>query len=477
MNKKLDLLLQIEDDQQLFEYICTSTGILIWPLIRVRVMREVMGVWFSPKAFTAQFSNINYLKLIIGGAVSEVRDLRYIQQHSRKILIQSTGFGQYDREGVLHNRLTDYFADSMPDQTLIWQDKPMSRFFSAHQFNPTIHKTIRNISYWIYSRMAISNVHRKLANLVIKRVSDNVENKLGFKFDANQIIGLSTLLAQRLAGLPYISDAYANWFSTRSFKLLLKEDACYGGSSLPIIYAARLNDMVIAEYQHGAILRGHDAYNVSDSLANYAPYKNTLPDYLLTYGKWWASQTNMPIKKIPIGNPHMAESLNSKIPLLSKKEQILVLGDGFETEAYLNLVKNISKLANRIGMTVVFRPHPLERQTVNSSSLPRGVFLDLHENIYTSLRESRIVVSELSTGLFEAVGLVDMVVLWNTKRATFAFPDGLPFSSFSTIEELESILDNSDSIQKDLNLIAPSDIWEPHWKQNYLRFVRGVLRQ
>ena len=102
--------------------------------------------------------------------------------------------------------------------------------------------------------------------------------------------------------------------------------------------------------------------------------------------------------------------------------------------------------------------------------------MDSHEGIYSPLKESSVVISELSTGLFEAVGLVDKVLLWETDKSRFAFPE-IPFKSFSTMVELELILNDMDSLQKDSPIVPISDLWEPNWRRNFLRFVEGVVKQ
>ena len=65
---------------------------------------------------------------------------------------------------------------------------------------------------------------------------------------------------------------------------------------------------------------------------------------------------------------------------------------------------------------VVFRPHPLERSRV--FALPAGVaqgFKSTDEpDIYPSLARAEVVVAEVSTGLFEAVGLTRRIFVWNT---------------------------------------------------------------
>lgn len=156
--------------------------------------------------------------------------------------------------------------------------------------------------------------------------------------------------------------------------------------------------------------------------------------------------------------------------------QILILGDGIETNLYLNLASEVLDMVGVKGMQVVFRPHPFEREKVKSMLLPKGVQLDTHSDIYTSLNESCVVISELSTGLFEAVGLVEKVLLWETDKSRFAFPE-IPFMSFSTMDELESILNDKHSVEKESSTVPTNELWEPNWKQNYLRFVEGVVGQ
>jgi hypothetical protein len=472
--KSLSALLQIEDDHELFEFICPSTGLMIWPLIRVRLMRVIMDAWFSPKSFSSPYNVLLSKKMAMGGLISALRNLKYSPDTDLNIIVQSTGMGGYSRRGVLHDRLTDYFVDTLPDQTLVLQDMPCQSLFSKYHHTPVLFKAPYNIFHNIYSVLRVAGSHKNIAGRIINRVADNAYRKLGFEFKENDIILLKKILSWRIAALPYVSEVWANWFCRHKFKLMLKEDACYGGGGIPIIHAARSNGILIAEYQHGAILKGHDAYNVADSLANMTAYKNTLPDFLLTYGKWWGAQTNMPVKKIAIGNPHLTESTSCQVPAVSNKRKVLVLGDGLETQAYLELARRVNDILCGSGLTVVFRPHPIERTKVRQELLPIGIQLDPNEDIYASLNESCVVISELSTGLFEAVGIVSKVLLWNTERARFAFPV-IPFRSFSTIEELESILTEEDSLSRDIGAVPVCDMWEPNWRKNYLRFVEGVV--
>ena len=63
---------------------------------------------------------------------------------------------------------------------------------------------------------------------------------------------------------------------------------------------------------------------------------DTLPKHFLSYGKWWDQYLSLPLNKIAIGNPHRDSQLSRLTPLKNKTD-ILVLGDGIETEMYLEL--------------------------------------------------------------------------------------------------------------------------------------------
>jgi hypothetical protein len=475
LGQSFSILLQIEDDNELIGLTCPATGVPVWPLIRVPVLRTIMSDWlYKSTSLSSLGSNVNYIKLVRNTAISSIHNFGCKIDSKRNILIQNTGLGNYCRDKLVHDRLVGYFAEALPDQIVVYQDKPKNSFREKYSFNKILHKSPRNIINRLYSRLAINNSHRNLAYRVIGRAVNNASEKFGYEFSNDRINILANSLASHLAILPYASESYAKWFSKHRFKLILKEDACYGGSAISIIHASRLCGMVVAEYQHGAISKGHDGYNVADALATSHSFKTILPDYLLTYGNWWSNQTNMPVQKIAIGNPHLTETLETLGPVSQKRNQVLILGDGIETNLYLDLAKKIVDLVKKLGLTVVFRPHPFERDKVRSSILPDGVRLDSHADIYASLKESSVVISELSTGLFEAVGLVDYVLLWETDKSRFAFPE-IPFKSFSTMAELESIIYNKISLQKDARIVPASDLWEPNWKQNYLRFVEGVM--
>jgi hypothetical protein len=123
---------------------------------------------------------------------------------------------------------------------------------------------------------------------------------------------------------------------------------------------------------------------------------------------------------------------------------------------------------------VTFRPHPIEREKVGTLPLPEGVTIDNHSDIYRSFRDARIVISELSTGLFEAVALDCVPLVWSTPKSRFSLPNS-PFQVFSSLDELEKILRQPTGLDASDMMPSPADFWMPDWQRNFVDFVEGVL--
>lgn len=473
--QSLNTLLYIEDDEMLLDFKCATTGLPLWPLIRTAALRTVLSDWlFQSTPLVSTRRDISVARLAKNLAFSAIHNYRHGCNRRASVIIQNTGLGAYMHNGSVSDRLVSYFAGELPDRTFIYQDKPKDSFRQKHSFDQVRYKLPRDVLNQIYARLAVRSEHRNLAGRMMTRVKESALKNVKYEFSSERIKNLTSSLARSVAALPYISDFYAKWFAKAGFKLLLKEDACYGASAIPIIHAARLNGVTVAEYQHGVISKGHDAYNFSNLLCSLPSYQKVLPDYLLTYGRWWSNQTNAPVKKIAVGNPHLSETLRELGDKNEEQSHVLILGDGIETGLYLDLSRQVVEIASRHGMKVVFRPHPLELDRVSGTVMPSGVTLDDEVNIYSALQKSSFVISELSTGLFEAVGLAGAVILWETRKSRFAFPD-LPFPSFENLVELESIFQRACFFQQEISNVPAVELWEPDWRRNYLSFVRGII--
>jgi hypothetical protein len=78
----------------------------------------------------------------------------------------------------------------------------------------------------------------------------------------------------------------------------------------------------------------------------------------------------------------------------------------------------------------------------------------------------------MSTGLFEAIGLVPSVLLWDTPKSRFTFREH-PFSTFDSPESCAELL--RDQQVRSITTEQAASIWAPDWKSNYLGFLTEQL--
>ena len=468
-------ILRVEDSTDVLEVRCPDTDIPLWSTIRTRFLRLIMGdllygvplVGRGPVRRSG--SRLRVLATISRSYAHNALRSRAVKQHYPIVLIP-TGARLIEREGRYFNCLSDYFVSAVPDCTLVVEDLFGWKWpFPRHHSNVLL-KTPLLVEGELRSRLRVSD-YRKSARELVDLMAQRARKLFGWNVGEERFKWLEKLCAIEAASLTPRYRKYQSIFKRTGARLLLKEEGCYGGpDDSSAIFAARTLGMVTAEYQHGAVSSGHDAYNFAPAILNNDNYRQILPDFFLTYGSWWGEQINAPVEKLAIGNPHRAETLGGSSSDSSRGRRILVLGDGIETALYLELCE---RLAVTLGSRreVVFRPHPLERDSVlanHSGGFAGKVNVDAHEDLYESFREAAAVVSEVSTGLFEAIGLVPRIYIWDTPKARYSYPVH-PFHRFSDADELAHLI-----LEKSAGRVSPADmesIWAPNWRRNYLAFI------
>lgn len=466
-------ILEVENDEEILSFRCPETGYLLWPLIRNFFIRFIMSDFLYETPLISEHRSPRprsaYLAVLKACAHNTLKG----QDLKGPILISPAG-GHVLRNGHYFNHLSDYFALAAQDRTVTFEALftdwhwPFPRHNERVLFDAPILATSL-----LYGKFLSSGKHRETARALVVFVARRAQNLFGWSLSEQRSEFLTAMLAKYIASLPVRKRLYSRLFQRTGTRILIRHMACYGGDSSVMNVVARDYGIITAEYQHGAVSAGHDAYNFAEVLRSSEVYKKSLPQYFLAYGKWWTDQISAPVIKLNIGNPHRTESLKNVLNHnYENKKEIIVLGDGIETEKYLTLC---SALAKELGAKcrIVFRPHPRERAYVLRvyGQKSGAVFIEWDKGVCEAFETADTVVSEVSTGLFEAIGLARRVFLWNTPRAKFGYPTH-PFGVFSDAYDLaEKILDGKNG------RIDPStadEFWAPNWKQNYLTFLQSV---
>lgn len=467
----LSELLRVEDHQDLLAAKSQDGRFLLWPLIRnqflrLAISRETGSPWIRLEVRRRPWRQV---MTAIGRSV--LRNMVVGLPRSRYVIITS-GAGNILVDGRYFNRLSDHFATVAAEETLC-----VEGLFAWEWPFPRVNE--RTISYepfrlraTLRARVCVNAAHRRMASELLEFVSGRAQDLIGWRPTPGEMGMLVHAFALQIAGLPQHAMASEHLLRRTGARLVLKEEGCYGHSSVFNAVARDLG-VAVAEYQHGAIQAGHDAYHVAPTLSVDPAYRRALPHYLLTYGVWWDQQVDVPVQTVAVGNPHRTERLLNRahrrrggVPIL------LVLGDGMKTGRHIAFAEGISQ---RLGETwsVWFRPHPLERDAVlgRSRSDWGRVYLDLERDLYEALFSVQMVVGEASTALFEAIGIVPRIAIWRGEQANFLYPT-LPFDSFLDEDDLVSNMKD-----ESFGSVIASDaerIWAPDWHQRYTAFLNAV---
>lgn len=464
-------ILEIENDEEILSFRCPVTGYLLWPLIRNTFIRFIMSDMLYETPLISENRSPRPLKAYASVVKAGIHNLFKGRRLKGQILVSSSG-SHILLNGRYFNRLSDDFALAVPDKTVTLETLFTDWHwpFPRHNENVLFDAPILALSR-LAGRVAVGEKHLKIADGLVKFVAQRAARMLDWHLSKVRATYLKASLARQLASLPVTKRLYANLFHRVDARILIREEGCYGGSSIINTTACECG-LITAEYQHGAVSAGHDAYNFADILIASKEFKKTLPRYFLGYGKWWTDQINAPVVKLNIGNPQRTKTLEGEVGTHCDKRDVIVLGDGIETEKYLSLCTIV---ADEFGdaYRIVFRPHPMERDRVLRLYGKRqaNVVIEWEKGLYEAFGVAEVVVSEVSTGLFEAVGLVDRIFLWDSAKAQFCYPNH-PFDTFCDAGELVSkIRDGKSGI---IDASMKEDFWAPNWRENYLKFLENA---
>lgn len=464
-------LLSIEDAPELLAPHCPQTGIPVWPNIRIAFFRQIMAdLLFATGSAEPPGPRRSWRAAgALGRAAAHNAGATVGRRLRADVLISSDAIGDELRNGRWFNRYVDPFAE-LPsgDQAVVMTDMFDWHWHWPRHNERIYYHTPLQVGAALATRLFPRPTALRLARMVTTLACDRARSILGWGMGEERRAAFVEWSAGKIAGLPLRYRAYQRLMRRVRPRLLIASAGCYGAHA-PLLAAARDLGIVTAEYQHGAISAGHDAYNFAPAVFASEAYRRTLPQYLLTYGRWWGTQVTAPVECVVLGNPARAAKLDRMQPSFAARHTVLILGDGVEFDLYLNLARDIAGATAGTGLEIALRPHPLERSGVLRRHGERvdNVRIDVTPDIYTSFGQAHTVVSEVSTGLFEAVGLVDRIILLNTAKARFAYPKH-PFASACSTPEV------IDLIQEDVAArprVEAEALWAPDWSNSYRRFL------
>lgn len=464
-------ILRIEDTPRLLDFVCEETQIAVWPQVRIWLLRQILGDLVYADGGAPDMPMRRPPARAAGTMLRSIwHNTRTLRSNRLPIDVLITTEASVDqlRDGKWFNRQADYFASSIPGSSLVLIDQhewiwPFPRSNPDVYFHAPLQFATSAMGR-AFPGKADMAAAEQLSRLAISRARDMI----GWEAGAARTDAFTRYIARKLATTAPRYRAYRRLFARLQPRLLLNSSGCYGHIAT-MIAAAHDCGIVSAEYQHGAVSEGHDAYNFGAGVRNDTRLLRSLPQYFLSFGDWWGEHFNAPVAKVTIGNPNRDAILaRSDSDRPRDPRTILILSDGLEFGFYARLAEDVARAVASRGYTVSLRPHPLERGSVAGRWAPSAanLMLDSEPDIYSSLAGVGAVVSEVSTGLFEAVGIVEKVIMLNTAKARFAYPDA-PFGVAANAAEIAEI---ATSPLTEYRGVTPERLWADNWRDRFRAF-------
>lgn len=466
----LNEILEIENTPDILEFTFQDSDILMWPTIRHVTLRIIMDYEIRANDFLAQINvkqDVNRFDQICCVVRGLIHNMRFVSVDP-DIVIFSSGINNLNIDNKYINRIADHLALCYPDSSLIVENPFNWKHPKPRANKETVFESPIIFTNSIVSRFFSYTIKKKPIQAFLGFINRRLHSILGYQLTSKQHDCLFESLFRHSARIQLDLWVYEKLFLKLDPKLILFEDGCYGSRS-HIIRLSKQLGIPTAEMQHGMVSRGHNAYNFAPSLLKSKQYCQHVPDYFLAYGQWWEERISIPCQKVTIGNPHRDYMVQRLCETREHSDIILILAGGSRFDFYIEMALQIVRLLPK-NFRVVIRTHPGEKAEIQRKygQHVRDIILDYSDNIYSMLAKSIAVIGEVSTGLFEAIGLTKRIFSYQSPINSLMMPDN-PFDQFEKVDQLIDKLMDRDTGR--INQVLEESIWARDWKNNYRNFI------
>ena len=316
----------------------------------------------------------------------------------KDILFFKTGYSEINIKNLIFNRNIDYFISLNKKNYITLSRSSRFYFFKKYFDNQTYFLSFNENNINLLSRFNKKNY--QVSKDVTLYLSKKIKNIFNIKLNNQEIQRLIRYNTFKINAIEKKLNFYKELIKKIKPKLAIIECSSYSQNAI-LNYALHDSDVRIAEPQHGCISKAHVNYNFSSHIKNSKEYRLFLPDDYLSYGKYWSKSINAPFTKYDVGSPHQSVNFIYNTKKI-KRKKILLVSDGINTNLLPNLAKKIFISLNK-KYEILIRPHPIENvQNYKNNKYSNYFKIDLEENVYKSLSDKEVVVSEMSTVLYEA---------------------------------------------------------------------------
>ena len=450
----------LDDIDELRALCFADTALPLWPFVRWMIASAIQERALGQQAafsVTTSRSALTTARVVARAALNG--PLR--GKHRFDVVIKSSSAGLVvKRAERWFDRITDYFALELPDDTLVLDTARDDGYLT-----PRTPPHVRCFDTFDFIAAAAARLRRvRHADLVaIDALLALVRERTPIPLAEADLARARDALSYQALRLPVLRPLWGRFFARTRPRVLLVEDASYGAFAHVMTWA-RDAGIATAEPQHGVIARSHLAYNYGDGAVADARFARCLPRYLLVYGEAWRAETRTPSVVVVIGCPHFTETAG--VATASVDAPIVTVSQGICTERMVELTTAVAR-ANP-GRRCVFRLHPGEvamRERYASLASLRNVEVSHGGDIYPLLRAARVVVGHSSTALVEAAGIGASVLVADDDGSRAILPHSVG-TWFRTSGELLALV-----ASPPVAAIEPAQFFAPDWRERYRSFI------
>ncbi|GAA2894206.1 hypothetical protein [Microbacterium esteraromaticum] len=298
-------------------------------------------------------------------------------------------------DGRARNWLIHDFAEAA-DDALVVQRLPLPAPLGPPEYRPTL-----SMEAGIARSRLRSRGQRPSDELV--RAADRLLGRFAthLRVPESKVAAIRTRVLRTEVARPHEQDELRRMLERVRPRVVVMDTAAYtyNGETVGLF---KDFGAYVAEPQHGWIGPSHAAYNYGRAFQDER-LRRALPDEVLTFGRRWSDSISFPGVATAIGKPHL-ERLAANAGR-ERRRQVLVVSSRARPEATDEFVTRLRRELDE-GWTVVFRPHPAERDAAAARypliASAEGISFDTEPDVYASLARARVVVGVASTVLFEA---------------------------------------------------------------------------
>lgn len=460
------IIFELENDRHLLDF-KTYDNIPVWMIGRWYLLHDIIGGillnYKSPRHFrTINFKMIGFLINVLAYNLTHKSNLK-----KKSIVLYST-----NRKTIIndkfYNRYVDLLFEQFSSKSVVIEQALIDWEWPFPRKNEMIYfDTLGRITGELKGRLQYKKDYNTVRELL-----DYLKKRMNLLTNISLSDNEWTIIAIYLSKLIVAMRFQAEWLGRRIDKETKMVIAV--GAGFPYYYFTnkllKSRGIVSVELQHGYITKNNIMYNYAEKIVNDSRVVDGLPDYILTYGDWWNRQMNCPIKKISIGNPYHELCVKNIEKIKKNNQDIVIIGVGENTREYIKLSEYLS--GNLKNYHIKFRPHPGEKNMALKLMQEEQININLDKNIelYQTLQATSIIIGEVSTVLFEAVGIVDRVLVWNTKYSQAYLPEH-PFETFSSYEELVEKINSKNTLIYNRG----DEFWCDNWEEKYIHFIKSSI--